>query len=93
MAVDQGEEPSSLVDWLVFAFQIDPGAGHLECFSKPDPIDIQNTPHQFTSALAGIVSSIEYHQPLELNVLAGHDTTEGHPLQKRRTTASRGPPA
>lgn len=36
------ESPSNLTDWLEFAFSIDPGAGHLECFSQTESIDMDN---------------------------------------------------
>ena len=35
---ENSSDPESLLEWLYFAFQIDPGAGHLECFSKPDQL-------------------------------------------------------
>ncbi len=36
---NEGSMPQSLLDWLGFAFQIDPGAGHLEWFSQDKQLD------------------------------------------------------
>lgn len=49
--------PDTLLDWLSFAFHIDPGAGHLECFSKPDQVDIDSPDYIPVSATATQVSS------------------------------------
>lgn len=37
-----GDEPKNIVDWLQLAFQFDHGEGHLECFSKTQPIEIDH---------------------------------------------------
>ena len=33
------EAPSKLLDWLQFAFQVDPENAHLECFSEAPVLD------------------------------------------------------
>ncbi len=49
------EMPSGIGDWLEFAFSIDPGSGHLECFSKAEAIDMEVLPE----IVVAIVPSVE----------------------------------
>ena len=51
--------PDSLIDWLAFAFQIDPGAGHLEWFSKSDPVDADEPQLYVSYSLANRDSIVE----------------------------------
>jgi len=59
---ERAELPDTLADWLEFAFQIDPGAGHLECFSLAEPIDLDNTAMELVCCVVCQVDLLVYRE-------------------------------